>query len=383
MKRLSKRMYLSPPHMGGKELGFVREAFQTNWIAPLGPHVDAFEREFAAYTGNGDALALSSGTAAMHLALRYLGVGRGDVVYCSTLTFVASVTPAVYLGASPVFIDCDETSWNMDPYLLERELQRAAGKRLPKAVIVVHLYGQSADMDAIIAICGRYRVPVVEDAAEALGTRYKGRHVGSFGTCAVYSFNGNKIITTSGGGMLTSRDPKLLTKCRYWATQARSPRPYYHHEDIGYNYRLSNVLAGIGRGQLALIEDRVAAKRRICEWYMHELGDLSGISFMPEPLWSRSNRWLTCVVFNPRVSGVSPVTVMNGLEALNIESRPLWKPMHRQPVFRSARCVGGSVADRLFRTGLCLPSGSAMTNDDVRLVSAAVKDIMRTARGGG
>jgi len=370
------RIYLSPPHMSGREERFVRETFASNWIAPLGPQVDAFEAEFAAAVGAPHALALSSGTAALHLALLLAGVGPSDEVLVSTLTFSASANPIVYLGAKPVFIDSERASWNMDPALLEETLVgRARADKLPKAVIPVHLYGQSADMDPILAACHRHGVAVVEDAAEALGATYKGRAPGSLGWAGIFSFNGNKIITTSGGGMLVSGDKELIDHARKLATQARDPAPHYEHSEIGYNYRMSNVLAAIGRGQLEVLEDRVQARRKNFEFYQQALGDLPGIAFMPEAPWGRATRWLTCVTVDPAEFGADREAVRLALEAEDIESRPLWKPMHLQPVFAGCPVVGGAVAASLFERGLCLPSGTKLTNADLARVAGVVRQV--------
>jgi dTDP-4-amino-4,6-dideoxygalactose transaminase len=368
------RVFLSPPHMSGRELELVHEAFASNWIAPVGPHVDAFEREFAATVSVPHAVALSSGTAALHLAMKLVGVQPGDEVLCSALTFSASANAICYEGGQPVFIDCDRTSWNMDPGLLAEELAaRAARGRLPRAVIVVDLYGQSADHDAIRAACAEYGVPVVEDAAEALGATYKGRPVGGFGALGAFSFNGNKIITTSAGGMLVSRDEAMVKRARYLATQARDPAPHYQHSTIGYNYRLSNVLAAIGRGQLKVLEERVVARRRNFEAYRELLGDLPGIEFMPEAPYGRCTRWLTCLTIEPEAFGTTREDVRLALEAEDIESRPVWKPMHLQPVFASCRVRGGAVSQRIFEKGLCLPSGSSLTRQEVERVAAIVR----------
>ncbi len=370
------RLYLSPPHMSGLEQQFVQEVFASNWIAPLGPQVDAFEAEFAEAVGAPYALALSSGTAALHLALILAGVGPGDEVLVSTLTFSASANPVVYLGARPTFIDCERTSWNMDPGLLAETLAaRARAGKLPKAVIPVHLYGQSADMDPILAACAAYEVPVIEDAAEALGATYKGRSPGTFGMMGAFSFNGNKIITTSGGGMLVSADKGLIDHARKLSTQARDPAPHYQHSEIGYNYRLSNVLAAIGRGQLRVLEERVRRKREIFEMYREILADVPGIEFMPEAPWGRCTRWLTCITVDSEQFGATREDIRLALEAEDIESRPLWKPMHLQPVFQGCEVVGGSVAEGLFRDGLCLPSGTAMTQADIERVAAVVRRV--------
>jgi dTDP-4-amino-4,6-dideoxygalactose transaminase len=372
----SSRVYLSSPHMSGDEEPLVHEAFVSNWIAPLGPHVDAFQKEFSQVIGGTPSLALSSGTAALHLALQLLGVQRDDEVLVSTLTFSASVNPICYLGARPVFVDSERTSWNMDPALVEETLaKRAAAGRVPKAVVVVHLYGQSADLDPILAACRRYNVVLIEDAAEALGATYKGRQPGTFGQAGIFSFNGNKIITTAGGGMLVSPDEGLLAHALKLATQAREPAPHYEHTEIGYNYRLSNILAAIGRGQLRHLEDRVQARRRNFDFYVEQLGDLPGISFMPEAPWGRHTRWLTTLTIDPAEFGATREDVRLALEAANIESRPLWKPMHLQPVFAQYERVGGEVAESLFENGLCLPSGSNLTTADLERVVEVVRQV--------
>jgi pyridoxal phosphate-dependent aminotransferase EpsN len=416
-----KRIYLSPPHMCGRELEFVRDAFESNWVAPLGPHVDAFEREFAEAVGVPYATALSSGTAALHLALRILTgrpgtAGRGREtgstqsaeVICSTFTFSASANAIAYEGGVPVFIDCDAGSWNMDPGLLREELAACAKRgKLPRAVIVVDLYGQCADYDPILAACAEYGVPVIEDAAEALGATYWGkvkaeveakekepgppsvstsiRLAGSFGRAAAFSFNGNKVITTAGGGMLVSHDKTIIDKAHFLATQARDKAPYYQHSEIGFNYRMSNILAAIGRGQLTVLQERVAARRRNSEYYQNTLGDLPGIEFMPEAPYGRCTRWLTCLTLDRQTGGAgrgtkndgrprsSVLGLLKALEAENIEARPLWKPMHLQPVFKGCRVRGGGVSERLFENGLCLPSGSALTEEDLSRVCAVVK----------
>lgn len=375
------RIFLSSPHMSGNEEVYVREAFATNWIAPLGPHVDAFEREFGAVVGSTHAAALSSGSAGLHLALILAGVTTGDEVLVSTLTFSASVNPIIYCGARPVFIDSERTSWNMDPALLADELeQRAHTGRLPKAVVLVHLYGQSADIDPIKQLCDRYGVALIEDAAEALGTTYKGRTPGTFGKAGIYSFNGNKIITTSGGGMLVSEDGELIAHARKLATQARDQAPHYQHSEIGYNYRLSNVLAGIGRAQLQVLEDRVAARRWNFTYYQDALGDLPGLEFQPEAPWGRHSRWLTCITIDPEQFGADRETLRLALEAENIESRPVWKPMHLQPVFAEYESVGGAVAEDLFARGLCLPSGSNLTTADLDRVIEAIRNVYSAAQ---
>ncbi|MEM6450796.1 MAG: aminotransferase class I/II-fold pyridoxal phosphate-dependent enzyme [Cyanobacteria bacterium P01_D01_bin.105] len=368
-----KRILLSTPHMGDEELTFVKEAFDTNWLAPVGPHVNAFEEEFCKITGAHAAAAVSSGTAALHLALRLLGVGKGDEVICSTLTFVATANPILYQGAKPVFVDSDSTTWNMNPTLLEEVLnQKAKIGKLPKAVILVHLYGQCADIDPILKACQKYNIPLVEDAAEALGASYKGREPGTFGQFGIYSFNGNKIITTSGGGMLVSPDAQAIAKARFLATQARDPAPHYQHSEIGYNYRLSNVLAGIGRGQLRVLKNRVDSRRQNFEFYHQALAHLPGVKFMPEASYGQSNRWLTCLTINPSEFGVDREQVRLALEKENIESRPVWKPLHLQPIFADCEHIGGKVAVGLFDSGLCLPSGSNMTESDLKRVAQAI-----------
>ena len=374
------RLFLSPPHMGAAEFAFVEEAFRTNWIAPVGPHVDAFEREFCARFGFGHAAALSSGTAAVHLALRLVGVRPGDEVACSTLTFAASAYPILYEHARPVFIDSDEATWNLDAGRLEDWLDsRARTGSLPRAVIAVDLYGQCADLERIAAACDRHGVPLIEDAAEALGATCAGRPAGAFGRLGVFSFNGNKIITTSGGGMLVSDDAGLIARARFLATQARDPAPHYEHSQLGFNYRLSNVLAGIGRGQLQVLDGRVEARRRIFARYAAALQDLPGLSFMPEAAFGRSNRWLTCLTIDPTLAGIDREQVRLALEAQNIESRPVWKPLHLQPVFAGCEAVGGTVAERLFDRGLCLPSGSAMTDEQLQRVIEAVRAVFPSA----
>jgi dTDP-4-amino-4,6-dideoxygalactose transaminase len=470
-----KRLFLSPPHIGREELDFVREAFESNYIAPLGPMVDAFEREFAEYTGIPHCLALASGTAAMHLALRELGVGSGDEVLASTLTFIGSVSPATFLGASVAFIDSDKRTWNMDPALLADELAECARRgKLPKAVIPTDLYGQCCDFERIKRACERYEIPVIADAAEAMGSRYQGksevrspksegvteeggrrtedgaegkaeklktemlkaegegrrredgrrktedgggraegggqssvvshqssvdgslRHAGYGAKAAVFSFNGNKIMTTSGGGMLASHDERLIEHARKLSQQARDPAPHYEHTEIGYNYRMSNILAAIGRGQLRVLDERVAAKRRIFEQYRQPLADLPGITFMPEPPYGRCNRWLTVILIDRAEFGSTPEQVRLALEAENIESRPIWKPMHLQPVFsecrvRSAECgvetgrqavarrSGKSISEDLFARGLCLPSGTAMGEGEVEWVGKIVRHCGKAA----
>jgi len=369
---MKSRIFLSPPHIGELEQQFVSQAFDSNYIAPTGPEIDAFEHAFCEYTGIRHCVALSSGTAAMHLALKELGVGPGDEVIGSTLTFVGSISPVIFLGASLVVVDCDRASWNMDPDLLTRELEEAKVRgRLPKAVVPTDLYGQCADYDRIFSVCNRFDVPVVVDAAEAMGARYgrKGYvHAGKGARASVFSFNGNKIMTTSGGGMLASDDKALIDRARFLSQQAREPFPHYEHTEIGFNYRMSNVLAGIGRGQLAVLDDRVQRRRKIFDYYFQAFKDVPGISFMPEAEYGISNRWLTVILISPELFGADREAVRLALEAGNIESRPVWKPMHLQPVFQTThpcRVVGGKVSEDLFTRGLCLPSGTAMTTQDL------------------
>jgi pyridoxal phosphate-dependent aminotransferase EpsN len=370
------RLYLSPPHIGPDELALVTEAFATNWVAPVGPHVDAFEAEFAAHVGARHAVAVSSGTAALHLALRLVGVEAGDEVLVSDLTFCASVNPVLYEGGVPVFIDAERASWNLDPNLVEDALKaRAARGRQARALVAVHLYGQPADLDALTALCDRYGVALVEDAAEALGALYHGRSPGIDGRAGIFSFNGNKIITTSGGGMLVTDDAALAAHAKKLATQAREPAAHYEHAEVGYNYRMSNVLAGIGRGQLRVLEDRVAARRRIFGAYAEALGDLPGVAFMPEVPGARHTRWLTCLTVDPEAFGATREDVRLALEAENVEARPVWKPMHMQPAYAGFESVGGAVGADLFRHGLCLPSGSAMTDGDVARVVEVVQAV--------
>ncbi|MEZ5751825.1 MAG: aminotransferase class I/II-fold pyridoxal phosphate-dependent enzyme [Paracoccaceae bacterium] len=378
-KSLSKRIYLSPPHMGTLEREFVEEAFASNWIAPIGPNVDAFEREMCEIIGSKSAAAVSSGSAALHLAMRILGVGAGDRVFCSTLTFIASASPITYQNAEPIFIDSEPGSWNMSPQALETALRAAKAEGwMPKAIVLVNLYGQSADMDPIMDLANAYGVPIVEDAAESLGASYKGRSSGTFGKLGVFSFNGNKIITTSGGGMLVSDDPDMIARARFLSTQAREPEVHYEHKEIGYNYRMSNILAGVGRGQLKVLMDRVASRRALFETYVAELSSVPGINWMPEPDWSFSNRWLTACTFDPAVAKVERHTLLTRLAEEFIEARPIWKPLHMQPVFKGCRYFqhdNASVSDALFETGLCLPSGSNMSTDEIERVIRIIKSV--------
>ena len=360
--------------MSGLELDLVKEAFSSNWIAPLGPMVDAFEEEICAYTGARHAVAVSSGTAAVHLSLMLLGVTTGDEVICASFTFAGSAFPIRYLGATPVFVDSEEVSWNMDPGLLEEAIRdRIKHGRTPKAAIVVHLYGQSADLDAIMEVCERYGIPVIEDAAESLGTLYRGRPAGALAPLGVLSFNGNKIITTSGGGMLLCRDGELAARAKFLATQAREPCVWYEHTSIGFNYRMSNILAAIGRGQLKTIDERVARRRAIFDLYARRLAQLPGIRFTADPPWSRSNRWLTCIRINAALSGITHDELRLALERENIESRPLWKPMHLQPVFGACPSYSSGVSEKLFNEGLCLPSGNGLADADLGRIVDAIK----------
>jgi dTDP-4-amino-4,6-dideoxygalactose transaminase len=377
--RLVTRIYLSPPHVFGDERALVEEAFSSNWIAPCGPHLDAFEAEFAAAVDVPFAVALSSGTAGLHLAMRLLEIGPGDEVICASMTFSASANPILYERATPVFVDCDRT-WTIDPNLLEDALNAAQrGGKKPKAVVAVDLYGQCADYDAVSALCARFGVPLIEDAAEALGATYRGRPSGGFGRLGVFSFNGNKIITTSGGGMLVSAERALMERARFLATQARDPAPHYQHSALGFNYRLSNVLAAIGRGQLRTLGDRVATRRRIFQNYEQGLGGLPGISMMPEAPYGTGNRWLTCITIDPERFGATREDVRIALERENIESRPVWMPMHMQPLFRSTAVYGGSVSERLFKDGLCLPSGSNLNVEDQQRIIAIICRIGKRA----
>lgn len=380
-KDVGEQILLSTPHMGESERAYVEEAFATNWIAPVGPNVDAFEKELAQLVGVGHAAALSSGTAAIHLALLVLGVTRDDAIFCSTFTFAASANPIVYQGAKPVFIDSEYDSWNMCPKALKRAFVKAQAKgQLPKAVIVVNLYGQSANMIALKEICDSYDVPIIEDAAESLGANYQDKPSGTFGKIGIYSFNGNKIITTSGGGMLVSDDEELVKKARFLSTQAREPVLHYEHSEIGYNYRMSNILAGVGRGQLQVLKARVEARRSVFEQYQSALSDIEAIQWMPEPNWSYSNRWLTACTVDPNLSPLTSTELIAALGKESIEARPLWKPMHQQPVYKGSEYVtaedGHSVSDSLFETGLCLPSGSNMAQAQIDRVIAVIRKLL-------
>ncbi len=372
------RIYLSPPEVGDDERTMLLDAFDSNWIAPLGPHVDAFEREVAERTGVAEAVALSSGTAALHLALLLLGVGPGDEVLLPSFTFVATAAPVCQLGARPVFVDCSPGTWNIDPDLVADELASRAGQgRLPRALVTVDLYGQSADYDPLVAACERYSIPMVEDAAEAIGATYRGRATGTFGDAAVFSFNGNKIITTSGGGMLVTDSADLAARARHLATQARDPAPHYEHSTIGFNYRLSNLLAALGRAQLRGLESRIDRRRRIHAAYRAGLADLPGVTFMPVADYGEPNYWLTCIQVDAAVFGADREAVRLALEADDIESRPTWKPLHLQPVFSAAPVVGGTVSAGIFDRGLCLPTGSALSDAELGRIVGIVRDLHR------
>ncbi|WP_019119396.1 DegT/DnrJ/EryC1/StrS family aminotransferase [Brevibacillus massiliensis] len=381
-----ERIYLSPPHLSGWEERFVRDAFASNWVAPLGPQVDAFEREVADYVGAKGGVSTNTGTAAIHMALRLAGTAAQDTVFCSALTFVASASPILYLGAAPVFIDSEPATWNMSKDALQRAFRDAEQDgRMPKAVIVVNLYGQSADLGPISEICRRYKVPLIEDAAESLGATYRGKASGTIGQFGIYSFNGNKLITTSGGGMLVSNDQQALEKAKFWATQARDPARHYQHSELGYNYRLSNLLAAVGRGQLQVIEERIAARRLVFERYHQALHDIEGIEFMPEAPFGRATRWLTALWLHPGRCAVTAGQLVEALEAENIEARPVWKPLHLQPLFQGCRyyphSAGESVSERLFQNGICLPSGSNLSEAAQERVIDCVRRSLQNGPG--
>jgi dTDP-4-amino-4,6-dideoxygalactose transaminase len=368
------RIYLSSPHMSGNELKYVGEAFSTNWVSPMGENIDFFERDLVNYTGAKGAAVLSSGTAAIHLALIILGIKAGDEVLCSTFTFAASANPIVYQGATPVFIDSEEETWNMDPEVLEEAiLDRLRLGKKPSAIILVHLYGMPAKMDEIMAIANKYEIPVIEDAAEALGSTYKGKQLGTFGAMGVYSFNGNKIITTSGGGALVSDNLAYIEKAKFLATQARDDKPYYQHSEIGYNYRMSNICAGIGRGQMEVIDHRVKQRRSNYQFYSQHLAENPFINFVDEPEGFFSNRWLTCCVLDADLGYNAIEEITKLLAKDNIEVRPLWKPMHSQPVFENCPYYGNGVSDKLFIRGICLPSGSNLELEELQRVTEWIK----------
>jgi dTDP-4-amino-4,6-dideoxygalactose transaminase len=372
---MNDKIWLSSPHMSGREMKYVNEAFDTNWIAPLGPNVDCFENELGAYLGIKHVAALASGTSAIHLALIILGVTPGDEVIASSFTFSATINPIVYLGATPILIDSEKDSWNMNPELLEKAIvdRMSIGKK-PKVIIAVHLYGMPLRIVDVMNIANKFNIPVLEDAAEALGSRYSGKACGTFGDIGILSFNGNKIITTSGGGAMVSKNDDYVKKARFLATQARDKATHYQHSQIGYNYRMSNVLAGIGRGQLEVIEDRVASRRSNFEFYLKNLKEIDGVSFLPEKSPSFSNRWLTTIIVDPlKTKGISNEDLHKALEKENIESRPLWKPMHLQPVFKDCPSFVNGISERLFNNGLCLPSGSNLVESDLTRIINVIK----------
>ena len=393
---MGKKIYLCSPHMGGGEMKYVKEAFDSNWVAPLGPNVDAFERELCAATGAKHVAALSSGTAAIHLSLIMLGVGPGDYVIGTSFTFSATVNPIAYLGATPVLVDSEPGTWNMDPELLEEAILglksgvlRSGGPavlpskgngegKLPKAIVVAHLYGMPARMKEIMAVADKYGIPVVEDAAEALGSEYMGRRVGCNSKFGILSFNGNKIITTSGGGALISDDASLIERARFLATQARDPAPHYQHSVIGYNYRMSNVVAGVGRGQLEVLDLRVRQHREFNAWYRELLKNVPGVTFQSEPSADfYSNFWLTCIEIDPAVAGTDREKLRLAFEAANIESRPLWKPMHLQPVFAGCPAFVNGTSEKLFENGLCLPSGSNIDEEGRRRIAEVIRKVFK------
>ena len=374
----NKRIYLSPPHLSGREAACLAEALASNWITSAGPQLDQFEQAFADHLGMRHAIGVASGTAALHLAVRCLDLRPGDEVLCPTLTFVASANPIVYERAAPVFVDSELASWNVSPALVTEELERCARRgRLPRAVIGVDLFGQPADWGPLMSICRQYEVPVIEDAAESLGACYRDRPAGTFGWANVFSFNGNKIITTSGGGMLVTDSPALADRARFLAQQARDSAPHYEHSQVGYNYRLSNLLAAVGLAQLGVLEERVAAKRCVFRFYQQALANEPGIAFMPEAPGCRPTHWLSCITVDPSQFGATAEEIRLHLEGHNIEARPVWKPMHLQPVFRGCRVIGGHVAEALFRDGLCLPSGSGLTRPELERIAGAIRSTPR------
>ncbi len=369
---MSERIYLASPHMSdeGYEMKYIQEAFYTNWIAPLGENVNEFENELSAKVGIKSAAALSSGTAAIHMALKASGVGKGDIVFCPTLTFSATANPIIYQGATPVFIDSDQETWNMSPIALKEAFKKYS----PKAVIAVHLYGLSTDMDKICEICKEHNVTLIEDAAESLGSTYKGKYTGTFGEYGIFSFNGNKIITTSGGGMLVSDNEERISKVRFWATQSRDKARHYQHSELGYNYRMSNIVAGIGRGQLKVLDKRIEQKKRIFEFYKNQFKDIKDIEFMPVNEWNNPNYWLSCITLN---GYIRPVDVMEALEKENVESRPIWKPMHLQPFFEKYDFIGDGVSEKIFKDGVCLPSDTKMTDEDLVRICNLIKKLWK------
>ena len=378
---MNEKIYLSSPHMGGNEIKYIKEAFDTNWVAPLGPNVTGFENEICGYTSAKYATATVSGTSAIHLALKCIGVTKGDIVFASTLTFSATVNPIIYLGATPVFIDSEYESFNMCPKALKKAFENAKlNNKMPKAVIVVHLYGQSADMDKIKEICDKYNVEIIEDAAESLGTTYKGAQTGTIGDIGIYSFNGNKIITTSGGGMMVSNNEEYTKKALFWATQSRENEIHYEHKELGYNYRMSNILAGIGRGQLEVLDERIAQKKVIYDYYKEAFKEISDIEMMPICKYNKPNYWLSCITVKEK-SNIKPIDIIKALEKENIESRPVWKPMHMQPFFKDYEFFsvkeGISVSEDLFNRGVCLPSDTKMSVEDMKKVADIVKGLFK------
>jgi dTDP-4-amino-4,6-dideoxygalactose transaminase len=374
------RLYLSPPHLGRHELNYVHKAIEDNWVAPAGPNITGFEADICTAVGIAHCVALNSGTAAIHLGLILLGVGLGDEVLCPSFTFVATANPIVYLGATPVFIDSEAATWNLCPvHLREAILDRISKGKKPKALILVHLYGMTAKLLEIVAVAQEFDIPILEDAAEALGSRFNGQPLGSFGRVGVFSFNGNKILTTSGGGALVTNDAALAQQARFLATQAKDDAPHYQHSQVGYNYRMSNILAGIGRGQMELLDERVKRRREIFAWYREHLAGLPGltVALAPEPTGSRANRWLTTILLNPAETTATPETLRLHLETRNIESRPLWKPLHLQPLFATAPMYGGALCADLFERGLCLPSGTAMGEGELRRVQEALAEALQ------
>ena len=379
--KLPERIWLSSPHMSGKEQHYVAEAFDSNWVAPVGSNVDAFEKHVSQYTHVKHAAALSSGTSALHLALKLCGVEKGDFVVCQSLTFVATANAIMYEGGQPIFVDSEEETWGMDPELLEKAIVHCISlEKKPKAIIPVHLYGMPVKMREILAVAKKYRIPVIEDAAEALGSSIDGKMCGSLGDYGVISFNGNKIITTSGGGMLLSNNLRKIEKVKFWATQARDNAPHYQHSEVGYNYRMSNILAGIGRGQMEVLDERIQQRRANFDFYKQSLQGIEGISFLKEQKGSKSNRWLTIMVVNPKhtPNGVTREDIMIALDRENIESRPLWKPMHMQPLFEKSPYFGKGIAMKLFKNGLCLPSGSNLSIDAKERVVRAIKNALNS-----
>jgi pyridoxal phosphate-dependent aminotransferase EpsN len=380
IKRAQNRILLSVPHMSGREEKYVTEAFRSNWLSTVGPNLVALEQEFSARMGL-PCVALSSGTAAIHLGLRLMNIRAGDEVIVSTLTFAASCNPVLYEQGVPVFMDCDYSSWNLDPQLLADFLrQRAAVNRIPKALIIVHLFGQAADMEPILGLCREYGVRVIEDAAEALGALYRDKPVGTMGDVGIFSFNGNKIITCSGGGMLVSPEADLVARARFWGTQARDPGLNYLHSELGYNYRLSNVLAGIARGQLEVLDERVEQRRAVAARYQQALSDVPGLSFMPEASYGLHTKWLSCCLFEPKEFGTDQLGLLRALDEANIEARPVWKPLHTQKLYQRYESVGGAVAEDLNQRGICLPSSSSLSLDDQAFIIDVIRHTHASAR---